>query len=97
MFKIAKKKKSYIEIKGKKYAIDPKQKKKVRESINRLKQAERLMEVPSLKKKILSGKKITNKEAKIEIQKEIIRLKHKKKLAEDKERKYKNVLRSMKR
>ena len=97
MIIIAKKKKDYIEIKGKKYAIDPKIKRKIRENINQLKKAERIMEVPSLKKRILSGQKITNKEAKKEIQKEIVRLQHKKKLAENKERKYKNVLRSMKR
>ena len=97
MIKIAKKKKDYVEINGKKYAIDPNIKKKVRENINRLKQAERLMEVPSLKKKILSGQKITNKKAQMEIQKEITRLQHKKKLATDKERKYKKVLRSIKR
>ena len=94
---MSKKKKAYIEIKGKKHAIDPKNKKRIRENITRLKQAERIMEVPSLKKKILSGQKITNKEAKMEIQKEIGRLQHKKKSAENKERKYKNILRSMKR
>lgn len=97
MIIIAKKKKQYVEIEGKRYEVNPNVKKKVSESIKRLKNAGRLMEIPSLKQKILSGKKITKAQAIKEIEKEIDKTTHRLKKAEEKERKYKNTLRSLKR
>lgn len=82
-------KKEYIIIKGKKYEVDPVKKKQIRNNIKHLKQVGELMIVPSLKRKILEGKKITNKEALDEIKKEITKL-------EKKERKYENILKKLK-
>jgi len=82
-------KKEYIIIKGKKYEVDPAKKKQIRNNINHLKQAGELMIVPSLKRKILEGKKITNKEVLDEIKKEITKI-------EKKEKKYENILKKLK-
>lgn len=82
-------KKEYIIIMGKKYEVDPVKKKQIRNNIKHLKQVGELMIVPSLKRKILEGEKITNKEALDEIKKEITKL-------EKKERKYENILKKLK-
>lgn len=90
-------KKGYMTIKGKKYQIDPKKKKKISESIQRLKLAEKLMDVPSLKKKILAGEKVAKNFVIKELEKEIDKRSKQLKSIEEKEKKLKNMLRAYKR